>query len=107
MYSKVNLRRLNTFLILFDTFINSSKFLSEFGNSKDVVDLYEKFFSKQQSTSINQHPKALYRLTLTKDWENHLNIYALAALRALPEIYDSNIYNRLVLNIAIHTYNEK
>ena len=79
----------------------------EFGNSKDVVDLYEKFFSKQQSTSINQHPKALYRLTLTKDWENHLNIYALAALRALPEIYDSNIYNRLVLNIAIHRYNEK
>ena len=68
----------------------------EFGNSKSVVDLYEKFFSKQQSTSINQHPQALYRLTLTNGWEKNLNTFALTALHALPEVYDVNIYNRFM-----------
>ena len=68
----------------------------EFGNSKSMIDLYEKFFSKQQSTSINQHPTGLYRLTLSDNWEQNLNAYAKAALMTLPEAYDANIYNRFM-----------
>ena len=66
----------------------------EFGHSKSVMDLFAKFFSKQQSTAINQHPAALYRLTLTGDWEKNLNAFTQAALKALPEAYDANIFSR-------------
>ena len=68
----------------------------EFGNSKNMIDLYNKFFSKQQSTSINQHPQGLYRLTLSDNWEQNLNAYAKAALMALPETFDKNIYDRFM-----------
>jgi len=68
----------------------------EFGTSKSVLDLYNKFFSKEQSTSINQHPKSLYQLKLENGWENNLNEYAKAALSSLPEAYDFNIYSRFM-----------
>merc|ERR1719312_633219 len=68
----------------------------EFGHSKSVLDLFTKFFSKQQSTAINQHPAALYRLTLNGAWEKNLNVFAQAALKALPQAYDANLYNRFM-----------
>ena len=68
----------------------------EFGTSKSVLDLYNKFFSKEQATSINQHPKSLYRLKLASGWENNLNEFALLALTSLPETYDFNIYSRFM-----------
>jgi hypothetical protein len=72
----------------------------EFGNSKSVQNLYSQFFSQQQSTSINQHPQALYRLTLTDNWESHLNAYAMYALQSLPEVYDENIYSRYCFRLS-------
>ena len=68
----------------------------EFGQSKSILDLYNKFFSKQQSTSINQHPRAIYKLSVGDGWEKRLNVYVRAALSALPEQYDSNVYSRFM-----------
>jgi len=68
----------------------------EFGQSKGILDLYNKFFSKQQATSINQHPQALYKLSLTGQWEKKLNAYVMMALHSLPAKYDSNTYSRFM-----------
>ena len=68
----------------------------EFGQSKSILDLYNKFFSKQQSTSINQHPRAVYKLSVGEAWEQRLNVYVKTALQALPEQFDSNIYSRFI-----------
>jgi len=78
----------------------------EFGKSKGILNLYEKFFSKQQATSINQHPRALYRLSLDDGWEKHLNQFALTALKALPEEYDANIYSRFMDTWGTHVAKE-
>ena len=68
----------------------------EFGQSKGVLDLYEKLFSKQQATSINQHPRALYKLSLSPGWEKNLNAFVKIALQSLPVNYDANVYSRFM-----------
>lgn len=79
-----------------EAYTRGSWFGGEFGNSKSVSQLYEKFFSKQQVTSINQHPTALYRLRLEDGWQAHLNAFAVSALQALPQVYDASIYCRFL-----------
>ena len=66
----------------------------EFGYSKSISNLYTSFFNGDSITSINQKPHALYRLTLQEGWESKFNQYVKAGLKQLPEVYDSNIYNR-------------
>ena len=78
----------------------------EFGQSKGILDLYTKFFSKQQATSINQHPQSLYKLSLTGEWEKNLNDYVKYALKALPEKYDENIYDRFMDTWGTHVAKE-
>ena len=78
----------------------------EFGQSKGVLDLYEKFFSKQQATSINQHPRALYKLSLGAGWERNLNVFVTMALKALPAKYDANIYGRFMDTWGTHVGRE-
>jgi len=74
----------------------------EFGHSKSILDLYNKFFSKQQSSAINQHPQALYRLTLDPNWEFNLNPYAMYSLKSLPQTYNENIYSRFMETWGTH-----
>ena len=68
----------------------------EFGQCKGLLHLYEKFFSKDQVTAINQHPRALYKLSLRAGWERNLNVFVKMALKALPMKYDANIYSRFM-----------
>uniref|UniRef100_A0A0G4FGM9 MACPF domain-containing protein n=1 Tax=Chromera velia CCMP2878 TaxID=1169474 RepID=A0A0G4FGM9_9ALVE len=64
-----------------------------FGLSAGLLKLYNEFFSKRQSTSINQHPVAVYKLDLVAGWEKALNAYAKQALQALPETLDTHTYD--------------
>lgn len=68
----------------------------EFGERKSIIDLYTKFFSKYQKTSISQNPHTLYNLTLHNGWENKLNQFVIKSLRSLPKKYNSNIYSRFM-----------
>eukprot|EP00927_Polykrikos_kofoidii_P033917 TRINITY_DN28755_c0_g1_i1.p1 TRINITY_DN28755_c0_g1~~TRINITY_DN28755_c0_g1_i1.p1 ORF type:complete len:1451 (-),score=180.91 TRINITY_DN28755_c0_g1_i1:162-4514(-) len=78
----------------------------EFGNSKSVTSLFAKFFTRQQSVSINQHPNAKYRLKLLNGWEKRLNSYAVAALHALPEKYAAETYGQFIDAWGTHVANE-
>jgi hypothetical protein len=71
----------------------------EFGHSKLVLDIYNKFFSNNQAVSITQHPTALYRVRV----ENlRLNRYARAAVDALTHTYDEVLYTDFINTWGTH-----
>ncbi|CAF1606176.1 unnamed protein product, partial [Didymodactylos carnosus] len=67
----------------------------EFGHAKTVIDLYTKFFTENQATSISQNPVRLYTLTMKfADTPSSLvlNKYAKAAITGLTQVYHEEIY---------------
>ncbi|CAF3790676.1 unnamed protein product [Rotaria sp. Silwood1] len=71
----------------------------EFGHSKSLADIYNRFFSNNQATSITQKPNVLYRLRV----ENlQLNTYAKQAIARLPTTYDETLYSDFLRNWGTH-----
>ncbi|CAF3178894.1 unnamed protein product [Rotaria sp. Silwood2] len=71
----------------------------EFGHLKSLLDIYSRFFSKNQATAITQKPKVLYRLRV----ENlQLNKYAREAIESLPAVYDEILYDDFLRNWGTH-----
>ena len=71
----------------------------EFGHSKGLLDIYDKFFSKNQATAISQNPIVLYRLRV----ENLLlNKYARQAIRTLTPEYNETLYEDFIRNWGTH-----
>ncbi len=71
----------------------------EFGHSKSLLDIYSRFFSKNQATAITQKPTVLYRLRL----ENfQLNKYAKEAIDNLPPEYNETLYSDFLRTWGTH-----
>ncbi|CAF2064098.1 unnamed protein product [Rotaria magnacalcarata] len=71
----------------------------EFGHSKSLLDIYSRFFSKNQATAITQKPTVLYRLRV----ENlRLNQYAREAVEKLPAVYNETLYDDFIQNWGTH-----
>ncbi|CAF1240494.1 unnamed protein product [Rotaria sordida] len=67
----------------------------EFGLAKTALNVYTDFFTENQATSISQNPFSLYILTMISANSPSslvLNKYAKAAIDALPQDYDEEIY---------------
>jgi hypothetical protein len=67
----------------------------EFGLTKTILDVYTKFFTDNQATSISQNSFGLYILTMISANSPSslvLNKYAKAAINSLTQVYDEEIY---------------
>ncbi|CAF0806318.1 unnamed protein product [Didymodactylos carnosus] len=64
----------------------------EFARSKDISDVYNRFFKDNQATSISQDLKVMYTITI-KENSRKLNQYAQQAVNQLTSPYDSTLYN--------------
>ena len=71
----------------------------EFGHSKSILDLQQRFFSDDQAIAITQKPHVLYRLKIEV---LKLNVYASNAIKTLPKIYDEMIYGDFLRNWGTH-----
>ncbi|KAL4474479.1 hypothetical protein ABPG72_016157 [Tetrahymena utriculariae] len=79
----------------------------EYSQSKDLNDVFEKYFKGNQETSISQLSKNVIRLTFKTD-NLKLNRFAQRAIDALPEEFQPDIYNGFLnswgTHISIDTY---
>lgn len=71
----------------------------EFGHSKAILDLYKRFFTKNQAVAITQKPTVLYRIRL----ENlRLNRYARAAVDTLTHTFNEELYTDFINSWGTH-----
>ncbi|KAL4511146.1 hypothetical protein ABPG73_008224 [Tetrahymena malaccensis] len=73
----------------------------EYSQSKDLNDVFQKFFKGNQETSISQLLKNTVRLTF-KDNNLKLNKFAQRAIDALPQAYQADIYNEFIDSWGTH-----
>ncbi|EAS06589.2 MAC/perforin domain protein (macronuclear) [Tetrahymena thermophila SB210] len=67
----------------------------EYSSSKDLIDVFNKFFRGNQYTSIAQQPKNVIRMAFKTD-NLKLNRFAQRAIDSLPEDYQEEIYNEFL-----------
>ncbi|KAL4511157.1 hypothetical protein ABPG73_008235 [Tetrahymena malaccensis] len=79
----------------------------EYSQSKDLNDVFERYFKGNQETSISQLSKNVIRLTFKTD-NLKLNRFAQRAIDALPEDFQQDIYNQFLnswgTHISVDTY---
>ncbi|KAL4511161.1 hypothetical protein ABPG73_008239 [Tetrahymena malaccensis] len=79
----------------------------EYSQSKDLNDVFEKYFKGNQETSISQLSKNVIRLTFKTD-NLKLNRFAQKAIDALPEEFQPDVYNEFLnswgTHISVDTY---
>ncbi|EAR96708.2 MAC/perforin domain protein (macronuclear) [Tetrahymena thermophila SB210] len=79
----------------------------EYSQSKDLNDVFTKFFTNNQQTSIAQQSKNVIRMTFKTD-SLKLNRFAQRAIDALPEDYQVDVYNEFLnawgTHISIDTF---
>ncbi|KAL4474478.1 hypothetical protein ABPG72_016156 [Tetrahymena utriculariae] len=79
----------------------------EYSQSKDLNDVFEKYFKGNQETSISQLSKNVIRLTFKSD-NLKLNKFAQRAIDALPEQFQPDVYNEFLnswgTHISVDTY---
>ncbi|KAL4461800.1 hypothetical protein ABPG72_019050, partial [Tetrahymena utriculariae] len=67
----------------------------EYISSKDLIDVFNRFFRGNQYTSIAQLPKNVVRMVFKTD-NLKLNRFAYRAIDSLPENYQEDIYNKFL-----------
>ncbi|KAL4511137.1 hypothetical protein ABPG73_008215 [Tetrahymena malaccensis] len=79
----------------------------EYSQSKDLNDVFDRFFKGNQETSISQLPKNVIRLAFKTD-NLRLNRFAQRAIDALPEEFQQDVYNEFLnswgTHISVDTY---
>ncbi|EAR96709.1 MAC/perforin domain protein (macronuclear) [Tetrahymena thermophila SB210] len=79
----------------------------EYSQSKDLNDVFNRFFTNNQYTSIAQQSKNVIRMTFKTD-SLKLNRFAQRAIDALPEDYQVDVYNEFLnawgTHISIDTF---
>ncbi len=79
----------------------------EYSSSKDLNDVFEKFFKGEQETSISQLTRNVVRLTFKSD-DLKLNKFAQRAVDSLPQEFNPDVYNDFLnswgTHIAVDTY---
>ncbi|KAL4511149.1 hypothetical protein ABPG73_008227 [Tetrahymena malaccensis] len=73
----------------------------EYSQSKDLNDVFERFFKGNQETSISQLTKNVVRLTF-KNENLKLNRFAQRAIDSLPEEFQPEIYNEFLNSWGTH-----
>ncbi|KAL4511135.1 hypothetical protein ABPG73_008213 [Tetrahymena malaccensis] len=73
----------------------------EYSKSKDLNEVFDKFFKGNQETSISQHAKNVVRLTF-KTENLKLNKFAQRAIDSLPEEFQPEIYNEFLDSWGTH-----
>ncbi|KAL4511147.1 hypothetical protein ABPG73_008225 [Tetrahymena malaccensis] len=73
----------------------------EYSQSKDLNDVFERFFRGNQETSISQLLKNVVRLTFKND-SLRLNRFAQRAIDALPEEFQPDVYNEFLNSWGTH-----
>ncbi|KAL4511148.1 hypothetical protein ABPG73_008226 [Tetrahymena malaccensis] len=73
----------------------------EYSQSKDLNDVFERFFRGNQETSISQLLKNVVRLTFKTD-SLRLNKFAQRAIDALPEEFQPDVYNQFLNSWGTH-----
>ncbi|KAL4511127.1 hypothetical protein ABPG73_008205 [Tetrahymena malaccensis] len=73
----------------------------EYSQSKDLNDVFDRFFKGNQETSISQQAKNVIRLTFKTD-NLKLNRFAQRAIDALPEDFQPDIYNQFLDSWGTH-----
>ncbi|KAL4511151.1 hypothetical protein ABPG73_008229 [Tetrahymena malaccensis] len=73
----------------------------EYGQSKDLNDVFERFFRGNQETSISQLLKNVVRMTFKTD-SLRLNKFAQRAIDALPEEFQPDVYNEFLNSWGTH-----
>ncbi|KAL4474493.1 hypothetical protein ABPG72_016171 [Tetrahymena utriculariae] len=73
----------------------------EYSKSKDLSEVFEKFFKGNQETSISQQAKNVVRLVFKTD-NLKLNRFAQRAIDALPEEYQPGVYNEFLDSWGTH-----
>ena len=71
----------------------------EFGHSKSILELQQRFFSDDQAIAITQKPHVLYRLKVEV---LKMNVYAEDAMNALPKVYNEVIYSDFIRHWGTH-----
>ncbi|KAL4474480.1 hypothetical protein ABPG72_016158 [Tetrahymena utriculariae] len=79
----------------------------EYSQSKELNDVFERFFKGNQQTSISQLTKNVVRLTFKTD-NLKLNRFAQRAIDSLPEEFQPDVYNEFLnswgTHISVDTY---
>ncbi|EAS00100.2 MAC/perforin domain protein (macronuclear) [Tetrahymena thermophila SB210] len=65
----------------------------QYSSSKDLIDVFERFFKGNQNTSIAQLLKNVVRISFKTEHNLKLNRFAQRAIDSLPEDYQEDIYN--------------
>ncbi|KAL4474491.1 hypothetical protein ABPG72_016169, partial [Tetrahymena utriculariae] len=73
----------------------------EYSKSKDLNEVFDKFFKGNQQTSISQQAKNVVRLTF-KTENLKLNKFAQRAIDSLPEEFKPEIYNKFLNSWGTH-----
>ncbi|KAL4511145.1 hypothetical protein ABPG73_008223 [Tetrahymena malaccensis] len=93
--------------IWLDATQNGQWFGGEYSQSKDLNEVFERFFRGNKETSISQLMKNVVRLTFKTD-NLKLNRFAQRAIDALPEEFQPDVYNQFLnswgTHISIDTY---
>ncbi|KAL4511159.1 hypothetical protein ABPG73_008237 [Tetrahymena malaccensis] len=93
--------------IWLDATKNGQWFGGEYSQSKDLNEVFEKYFKGNQETSISQLSKNVIRLTFKTD-NLKLNRFAQRAIDALPEEFQPDVYNEFLnswgTHISVDTY---
>ncbi|KAL4474481.1 hypothetical protein ABPG72_016159 [Tetrahymena utriculariae] len=93
--------------IWLDATQNGQWFGGEYSQSKDLNEVFERFFRGNQQTSIAQQMKNVVRLTFKTD-NLKLNRFAQKAIDSLPEEFQPDVYNEFLnswgTHISVDTY---
>ncbi|KAL4511131.1 hypothetical protein ABPG73_008209 [Tetrahymena malaccensis] len=73
----------------------------EYSKSKDLNEVFERFFKGNQETSISQQAKNVVRLTFKTD-NLRLNKFAQRAIDSLPEEFQPDVYNDFLNSWGTH-----
>ncbi|KAL4474492.1 hypothetical protein ABPG72_016170 [Tetrahymena utriculariae] len=87
--------------IQIDVVKNGQLLGGEYSKSKDLNEVFERFFKGNQKKSISQQAKNVVRLTFKTDKLKH-NRFAQRAIDALPQDFKPNVYNNFLDSWGTH-----